>query len=188
MVLVAVIIQPLEQLYQLSRGRGLTPASGGDIENGAGAALLHTRNEVAGGQIDRLGVDRQHPVEILFADIFQRRRKMGDAGIVDENIEMAEAAQHGFRHRGDAVVLRHIDGDGDGPVAEPGCEFAGSFRIDVGDGDARAFVEELADNARAKPGCAAGHQRGLAFKSHLSLPGKIYLPCHTATVLSAENP
>jgi hypothetical protein len=76
--LVAVIIQPLEELYQLRRGRGLTPAVEATLRMAPAALLFHDRNKMAGRQVNRLAVDRDHPVEILLADVLHRRGQMSD--------------------------------------------------------------------------------------------------------------
>ena len=113
---------------------------------------------------------------------------MGDARIVDQNIEMAEPAKHIPGHGGDAIIAGDVDANSKRPLAQFRGNRGGGIGIDVGDGDAGAFSQELADDARAKPGCAACHQRGLAFKSHRILLQRNYLPCQTATVFKAEKP
>ena len=87
---VAVIIHPLEALYQLRLGRGDTPAVEAMFRIQPVRRRLHRRHESARRQIDGLVVHRHHPVELILVTVLQRAGLMRDAGIVHQDIKPAE--------------------------------------------------------------------------------------------------
>ena len=117
-----------------------------------------------GGEIDRLGVDAEDPIEFLLADLLHRHRQVGDAGVVDQDVEGAEGGGRGGGHRGDAGVVANV-GDNRQRI-ELGGGAGDRLGIDVGDHHPGALGAEHPGDARAEAGGAAGDERGLAVEAH----------------------
>src|SRR5690606_12133775 len=71
---------------------------GGGGDDGAATLLCHDRHHGAGGVIDRLHVDCGDEVENLFLHGQHVAVAMGVAGIVDHDVDAAEAAHGGIDH------------------------------------------------------------------------------------------
>ena len=76
-VLVAVIIQPLDALYQFSRGRGLSPAVEAMLRIAPRPAAFNARHDLARGEVDGFHVHGEDAVEIGLGDVFHERGKVG---------------------------------------------------------------------------------------------------------------
>ena len=70
---VAVITQPLLALYQLRRGRGLTPAVLAMLRMTPRLRALKRGTTTARRQVDRLHVDGDDAVEVVLAHVLGRR-------------------------------------------------------------------------------------------------------------------
>src|ERR1041385_4874912 len=150
-------------------GIALLAGNGGDIDDPPVTARHHAGNDLAateedGGQIhidDLAPLFRRH-FPGFFGDA-------GNAGIVDQNVDGAEAGEGGGGGG--------FDGSGVGEVDDGGVRFAlalenpgGSFegvRVEVPQGAPRAGAEEALCNGETDAASAAGDDGGLAFEVDL---------------------
>ena len=73
---VAVMTQPLLALYQVRRGRGLTPAVVAMLRITPLLLRLEARHDLARRQVDRLHVDGEDAVELVLGERFERLRQV----------------------------------------------------------------------------------------------------------------
>ena len=137
---VAVIIQPLEALYQLRRGRGLSPAVEAIFRMAPVPGLFHQWHKMAGHQEHRFRVDREDPVKLGLVNILHRRRQMGDARIVDQNVHRARVRGK----PGDIPVAGHVNRMGAGRAADIARNCGCLFAVQIGHDDACAFQRQSA--------------------------------------------
>ena len=115
-------------------------------------------------------------VPVLDARLGDQAENTADARIVEDAIEATERSQRELEHRFDVVLLGNIR------LAEPDCiavpcfrrlrEHAlGVHRIDVGNDNARSFLQKAQRRVAADTVRSAGDHRHLARQSHYaSLP------------------
>src|SRR5690606_29076659 len=94
-----------------------TSAGRGDVEDYALAIALEMRDELAGHQVDAAYIDAENAVEFLRLDQFGILRLVADAGIVDQNIDLAELRQGSFHRRMDIGFPGDIGSNGQGRLA-----------------------------------------------------------------------
>src|SRR6185436_20789969 len=107
----------------------------------------------------------------------------GRAGVVDEDVDLAEPGQRVLSDANDLARLAQVGGDPDRldvlrlPVRRRFLQITGLAR---GQQDARAGLAERLGDLQAEPARSAGHERGLARKieqlsnggAHVCLPEK----------------
>nr|GEU28680.1 hypothetical protein [Tanacetum cinerariifolium] len=128
--------------------------------------LLHDAERGAAGQEVALDQDVLVALPYLERGVFQRRRR-GDAGVGDQQIHAAEAQRGGRQDRFHVFFAGDVGDDGAhavlaGRFYEVGLGLLQRFRIDIGEHDARAFLQKLFGHGLADAAGAAGHQRDAA--------------------------
>ena len=116
-----------------------------------------------------LEVHPQHAVEIGFREV-EEIGAVNDAGIVHQNVEVAERAAGLRDHVLGAARVADVGGD-EPAVAVPiarGGGFARGF-VDVGDDDARAFGDIALGDREPDAARPAGHDRDLVLEPHAAL-------------------
>ena len=86
----------------------------------------------------------------------------GDAGIVDQEIDGAEAGLGGVEGRGNGVGIGHVEGDGGGARAEACGLRREALPAPGGQHDPGAGGVQDAGEVQAEAAGGAGHQRGAA--------------------------
>ena len=81
---------PLGRRIGSAEGVAETARDGRHVDDGAGAFLLHHRDRAAGAQEHAGQVDIDAAAPIRRRDILDRRRRPGDAGVVDQYVKPAE--------------------------------------------------------------------------------------------------
>ena len=114
-------------------------------------------------------VDRHDPVpgfgavKILFG-------AAGDAGIVDQHIELAEMPRGGGHDGGPVLLFRHIKRFEARRGADIISDFSAFVLQHVGDHHLGAFARKHARRGHSHPRCRAGDDCDLACKSHCWFP------------------
>ena len=123
----------------------------------APAPRSHARHDGLRAEEGGLEVDRQRAVEILFRDVVEASR-LGAAGIVDQNVDRAEALFHASNHGLHGRANRDVGAEGSGFAAAvadgfgDGLSLLSAFAIVDGDRCSRLGQRQgnrLADAARA---------------------------------------
>ena len=92
-----MITQPLEALYQVSPGRGLTPAVEAMFRMQPPPRAFMRRYDDLACMIDRAHVDADDTLEVACIDVLQRRGRQADAGVVDHDVQRPSSILDG-RH------------------------------------------------------------------------------------------
>jgi hypothetical protein len=95
----------------------------------------------------------------------------GDAGVVEDDVELAEHVDRTLHGGLDLAVDRDVDlHRGDGPrVARPldlGDDLLRLLEVDVGDDDLRALADELLDGRQADAAGPTGDEGDLVLQAH----------------------
>src|SRR6202012_834381 len=80
----------------------------GDVDHAAEAALDHAGDEGAAHVEDRVDVDREGLPPLLVAHLEEVLHRVG-AGVVDANVDAAEAVVHRGGEVGDVLFERDVD-------------------------------------------------------------------------------
>ncbi len=91
---------------------------------------------------------------------------MGDAGVVDEDVEAAESLHAGRDHRVHVVLDRYIAGERNGRFADAGGHAGGTLRVAVGDHHFRTLAREGFGDAASEAGCRARDDGDFAVEPH----------------------
>ena len=179
MPLVRLITAPLLPLYQTRPGRGRMPAVEAVLMIAATRPLLAKHgDQMPRREIDRFHVDGVDAVEFLFADFEHRPVHMGDAGIVDHDVDMAVAIERRRDQLRHVAVARDIGTEiGRAALALRTVDFFRDARaalvVDVVDDELRAFLGEALGDRLAEARAAAGDDRYLARQAHCCLPAPL---------------
>ena len=109
-------------------------------------------------------------VEALLGQLLERLRQVAHAGVVDEDVEAAEALLRRLDHRLDVGGAGDVGAHAEGGVAEHGVDPCRALAVAVGDDHLRAFGDELARDAFAESGRRAGDDRDPACEPHVVSP------------------
>ena len=91
-------------------------------------------------------------------------RTLGDAGVVDENIRVAELFAQLGKHTRNALRIRNVTDEGNGVAANLTGNLLHLFGGPGSHGYAGAFIRECAGNRAANAAAAARYQRYLSFE------------------------
>ena len=173
----------LDQRFEAGLGNGIRPpvgvlcgcSAGSDEYRAPSVGALQQRIERAdqapvGGQ-----VDLDHRAPGILGDVMQRRQRPEDAGVADENVELAPALVERWAELVDFVALADVE-------FEERCLAAKSADLVVelfqpadgarGDDDVRALPGKLERHGTADAAGSAGHQRQAIFERFLIfMPG-----------------
>ena len=147
---------------QQVRPRAQPGHRGGD-DDAAAAGLLHDRDDLLGGDEQRLDVDVHDPVPLGVGRLLERLGEERQAGVGEVDVELAEAVDGGV----DGGVARGAVGD----VAVHRQQVILTVRllqaresllVDVERDDVAALGEEALDRRAAHPRATAGDHAGLA--------------------------
>ena len=141
--------------------------------------ILHLGNDVLATEEDAVDIDRKFVAEGFERQILDRPMG-GDPGIVDEDIDAAEAAER----REPFLFLRHVELDE--ALAEFGGECLARGDVDVGDDHARALGDEAANDVEAEPRRAAGDKGHLA-RDPSACCCHVILPLYRGTIILREG-
>jgi hypothetical protein len=166
--------QRLCQLHHPALGRDIDRQArradqaefGGDGDDGA----LRWAQQGQGGARAQDGaaqVDRDHRVDFLDADLLQGAAPV-DAGVVDQDVEAAEAVGDRVEQRRDAAGIADVGTDCDGP-ARQGCGKLLAGRP-VGHDHGRALARKPFGRGKADAARRAGHHRDPACEIQACLP------------------
>ena len=109
------------------------------------------------GEEDRLDVDVHHPVELLLVDLEHRPVAVGDASVVDENVDPAKRREYGRSGFVDLRFHRHVGADADRSAADAGSDVKRGLAVEVEARHARAFAGEGRRDLGAKALAGSGH-------------------------------
>ena len=151
-------------------GEGHPRGGRGDVDDASAAGLLH-RPPRRRGQHGKCGdVDREGPLPGLAGHV-EEGLDHAVAGVVDEHVDAAPAAEHCGDRRFRRAVAGEVAGDVEHAriVRRRGLLEAGG--IEVGEPDPEAAREKLAGDVAAHAAAGAGDQRGAFFGGvgHMSL-------------------
>src|SRR6267378_2863606 len=139
-------------------------ADGGDVDDDAAAALLHDRDAQAaepdGGH--QLELDVRLPRAVI--DVHERGRRRG-AGVVEENVDAAEALGGRLHHGLHILGARHVGGNREHlatGLPDLSRRALQHFLAAGADAHARPLARQLYRRGAAESGAAAGHDRHLA--------------------------
>jgi len=124
------------------------------------ALLLHRWKHQPGSVKGRAQVEGDDGVPLVDRELLHRRDVL-DAGVVDEDVDRAEAAERRLQHRLDGVGLRHV-GAVVGDVHLAAIRQAHAQALDLRlvaesvEDDVRAALGERLGDAQADPACRAG--------------------------------
>ena len=113
-----------------------------------------------------LEVNADHPIPVGRGDGFDRTRA-GCAGIVAEDVNVAELRKSSCRSLGEGLTVGYIAGRPDDPNAIAAQHFDGICarrRLDVGDRHVHAALTKGAAQRQADAACAAGDEGGLSLE------------------------
>src|SRR6185312_11248348 len=117
---------------------------------------------------------------------------MRHPGIVHEDIDMAESVRRGLRHGLNSVQPRDVDAHRHGMGAKIVRKRIGRLGVEVGDQDAGAFGDELADDPGAETRGAPRYDRGFTLKTcHAADPGyrrESWVETHQTVPLGSLTP
>jgi len=109
----------------------------------------------------RLQVDGNHGVPLLLAHA-EHQAVLGDAGVVDQNVDGAELLLHLRHHLLRLLEVSSVRGIALGLHAQGGNLVLGlSIHFQIGERDVSAFSGELQGNGLANAACCASNQRSL---------------------------
>ena len=172
MARVAVIIQPLEALYQVRLGRGLTPP----VE-----AMLRIAPRFLAfmaGTISRavrktdLALIAKMRSKTSSGSVSSGWGDVADAGIVHQDVDIAERLGDRFDQRLHLCAARNVGAHGQ--AADVARQPVRRLAIEIRDDDIGAFASEAAHNTFAEAGGAAGNDRDSILQAHpeiLSMKG-----------------
>src|SRR5690606_28173665 len=87
---------------------------GGDVDDAPATALGdHRLRSVLGAQERAAQVDPEHRVPFLDIHVHDGLHQVADAGVVDEDVDAAEALHDPCDHRLDLAFLQHVQRHGD---------------------------------------------------------------------------
>ena len=165
------IAAPLLPLYQVSPGRGRTPAVDAIVMNTPLSLRAEVRHRVPRGQEQALHVDAVDPVELVLGHVEHRLVAVRGAGVVDDDVEVAvfverEARRAPRRRRrcdtSPAQDARAAAG-GDDLAAPRAAPLAALMSLTTTRG---ALLREALRDALAESRTAAGDDRDLVAESH----------------------
>ncbi len=90
--------------------------------------VLHDAEGMLGAQERRGEVGVHHGLPLGDADVLERHRRCADAGIVEHEVEPAEAVGHLGEQRGDRAGIGHVGGHRQA-LAEGFAELGGFFQL-----------------------------------------------------------
>ena len=133
----------------------------GDVHDVAGAARLHAADRLLGAVED--GVE----VELELADrgrvrLLLERADRHDAGVVDDDVDRAEAGLDVVERGREGGPVRDVEGEPDRPAADLGGGLLGDGAVEVRDRDAHALAGERVGERLADAAATAGDHGHLA--------------------------
>ena len=159
------------------------------------AALDDLRQRRAHRAPDAEQVDLEDPLPFLGRDPARgRHRRLGDAGVGDDDVEAAEALDRLGDGRHDRPVVGDVGGDPDRPLADPLGRLARLLGVEVDDRDRGAAQVHLARRLEADPARGAGDQRHLSVQvvgGHAARslsPPRITRSCPASTPSTRSSP
>jgi hypothetical protein len=166
------------------------------VPGSAGGLLQDVSGRVPRGEEQALHVDAEDAVELLFGHVEHRLIPVRRAGVVDDDVEVAEPVERAADERGHVAVAAHIAGAEERATAG-GADVPRHARpghgVDLVDDDRRALLREALRDALAKARTRTGDDRYLVRKSHSSALNASRVidpahPCWNTTVFSTVNP
>jgi hypothetical protein len=149
-------------------GRAVEAEGPAGVHDGAAAPLHHVRQHVFAAEIDAFEIGRYNGVPVRLLEVGEARGPV-DAGVVIEDVDLAEMAEHPLDHGVHLVGLRHVD-LGSEALAACGSDLIdgllGAGEIPIGHGDSRTLAGKqergYAPDSRAR----AGDNGGFVLKPH----------------------
>ena len=150
-------------------GRHVVPGDdaghGRDVDDRPAAGGPEVRQRQLAAQEHAVEVDGVHAPPGLQVGVLDGAT-LGDAGVVDQDVEPPEFGDRAFQGHAPVRRLGHVVANRDGGA---GClpryrvgGLARGARVDVGDRDPRALARQQLGNRPPQPRAATGHQRDLA--------------------------
>ena len=110
---------------------------------------LHDDGSVLGAQEEAGVVDVGDEIEVLALHL-GNGAGADHAGVGEHDIQAAELFHSLGHHVGDRLLVRHVDGDGAGPLAHLPGYLLGQRRVHVSDDNGGAFLIQLLGDALAE--------------------------------------
>jgi hypothetical protein len=102
-------ITPIWRRHRGAEGESIKTGGRGDVDDGAGALVLHHRHGAATGQKLRIETDRQAVAPVIEVHVLDGRGRPGDAGIVDEEVEPVQKVDRVVEPGVDRALIAGID-------------------------------------------------------------------------------
>src|SRR4029450_2179211 len=155
------------------------PRNRGDIDDAAAALSLHHGGNGLGDQHRAGQVDVDDLGPFLVGEVVEilERDRLVVGGIVDQDVEPAEALHHVVDHALHLVALGDVAGEGGGAdlvlLEAPRDALPLVLARGVDDGDVTALCSQRMADALAKPAIAAGDHGDCPFQVHAFLPFEV---------------
>ena len=115
----------------------------GDVDDVAGAARAHAPHRLLRAVDDGVQVDLELAGDARLV-LLVERRDHHDPGVVDEDVERAEALLDLVEEGGEAAPVGHVEGEADRAVGELGGGGLGGGGVEIADGDHDPLAGERA--------------------------------------------
>src|SRR5206468_7085829 len=142
----------------------------GDGDDAAVAAPGH----VAGGRLRAIETPEEVSPEVIFPVLrsdLEEGLRLGDAGVVDEHVDLAERADRVGHEPLDRGMLPDVAGRSERAPSEAARLAGGLFRalaVEIGDRDVRSFAGERESDRLADAAAGSGDECDLTLESHVA--------------------
>ena len=148
----------VEQALELGANAG----DGRDVDDGSGAALAHPGRHQARQPVGALQIDLDHFVELGVGHLERRTLRDVGAGVVDQNVDLAELARGAIHQALQIFEPADVAGDGDEcgrPVSLIARDLIQSLLLAAADDHRRAFAREQLRDGSPDASAGAGNDR-----------------------------
>ena len=137
----------------------------GDVDDAAIALRQHQRHDLAAAIERAVQVDVDHLKPAVQGKFLNRHRRAGDAGAIDQDVDLAQRVPALPGRLRDLLVVADIDTHGHGTSPSMSWRFSSGGGIEIPERDPAAFLTDPLGGQQPKPGCAAGDDGGAAGKT-----------------------
>ncbi len=137
---------------------GIVAGHRAQVDHQAAAALDHVRQHRAGHGHQALAVGGDHGFPVFQRHFVRRQGVQRQAGVVDQDVDRTPVRRQRSERRLDRGAAGHVQGEGQGGVAQFGGEFGDAFGAARGEHDAVAVAGEGARHFGAEAGRGAGDE------------------------------
>jgi hypothetical protein len=174
---VAVMTQPLDALYHVRFGRGLTPAVDAILRIAPDLRSTHAGYEGARGQVDGPHIHGKQTIEEFGFETFERLGRMADPGVIDEDVGYTDERCDVFRHSLDRGESPDVHDDRRSLWAQARRQYRSRVAIHIGNNDTCTFADKAFCNASADTGCRSGNHSRSILQTHWDNSTDSAVPC-----------